>query len=82
MNTTPLNLIRRKLWSGTVLSKLSTEEMILDQELTSHLSLKNLYDTSKLVKEQNEIIKQQEVMIEYLNKEHDEFQKKMVNYKL
>lgn len=45
----PFSMCRRKLMSGTILAQQSTEEMILDQELAQHLSLKNLFETSKLV---------------------------------
>jgi len=50
--------IRRKYLSDTF-GQPTTEEMLLDQEIAKHLSYKNLFHTSKLVKEQQETLKKQ-----------------------
>jgi len=41
--------IRRNFMSGTKFGLASSEELMLDTELTSHLSYKNLFHTSKMV---------------------------------
>lgn len=52
----PMNMVSRKMLSGTYFQQLSAQEMALDQELANNLSLKNLYNTSKLAKQQQETI--------------------------
>jgi len=44
--------VRRKYFADSVLGLSSSEELMLDNELSSHLSYKNVFNTSKLVQQQ------------------------------
>ena len=52
----PISNFRRKYMSDTVFGLSSSEELMLDNELSSHLSYKNMFQTSKLVQQQQVII--------------------------
>ena len=59
MNNTLLSNIRRKYLSQSF-GLPTTEEMLLDQEISMQLSYKSLFHTCKLVKEQTEQLKKQQ----------------------
>jgi len=44
----PISNFRRKYMADTMFSLSSSEELMLDTELVSHLSYKNMFNTSKL----------------------------------
>lgn len=70
LNTDPISTSRRKFFSKTAgLSNSSTEEILLDQEMAHHLSLKNFFEMSKLAQEQKEQINYHQNTLDVLQRE-------------